>query len=308
MDAYLPLLTNVIATAAGAVVIPLEYPIERVLTIRQAQGSLIGYKYSNIISCLRSMPGEQGGFRNVWRGLGPFLFTRVGTRPFQFTLNQQISNITPNSHASGVAERMIKNFAIGGITGGIVNLVFHPFKVASLKLQLDLGGGTLGSRASYQNTFEVLKQISQNAGIFSLPFTLKGSIYRGVTATTCHSILKNGVYFGLYDTIRPLLMTDQDSSRFLKQFLAGIACTNLADFVCYPIRTAIVRSVAAVSPAVSLKGVTSPVEYRGALDAIVKVTKKEGFTALWRGFGLNLARSLSGTFLLIFYDSFKYSS
>ena len=308
MDAYLPLLTNVIATAAGAVVIPLEYPIERVLTIRQAQGSLIGYKYSNIISCLRSMPGEQGGFRNVWRGLGPFLFTRVGTRPFQFTLNQQISNITPNSHASGVAERMIKNFAIGGVTGGIVNLVFHPFKVASLKLQLDLGGGTLGSRAPYQNTFQVLQQMSQKAGVFSLPFTLKGSIYRGVTATSCHSILKSGVYFGLFDTIRPMLINNQDPSRFLMSFFLGIVCTNLAEFICYPIQTAIVRSAAAVSPAVSLKGVASPAEYRGALDAIIKVTKKEGFTALWRGFGLTLGKSLSGTFLILFYDSFRYSS
>ena len=301
------LLPKLVGLAASAVVVPLDYPIDRVITIRQAQGSLIGYKYNNIISCLRNMPGEQGGLRNIWRGLGPFLFNKLGSRSLQVIINEQMSYITQNSHASGM-EKMIQNFATGGITGGIVNLVFHPFKMASLKLQLDLGGGTLGSRAPYQNTFQVLQQMSQKAGVFSLPFTLKGSIYRGVTATSCHSILKSGVYFGLFDTIRPMLINNQDPSRFLMSFFLGIVCTNLAEFICYPIQTAIVRSAAAVSPAVSLKGVASPAEYRGALDAIIKVTKKEGFTALWRGFGLTLGKSLSGTFLILFYDSFRYSS
>merc|ERR1712196_9692 len=232
----------------------------------------------------------------------------IGTGPLNIFLQGVIRNtiMTYNPNPSNM-ERFYTNYVTLTLSGGITTVFFHPFKMAALKLQLDLGGGTLGSRAPYQYTFQVFKQISEKAGIFTLPFNLKGGLFRGLPASFCHGALYSSMYFGFYDTMKSLFLTNQQGGQLmLMQFSLGIFTTNLAHFVCYPISTAIKRTQAAVAPAVSLKGVTSPVEYRGALDAIIKVTRNEGVPALWRGFGLNLARSLSGTLLLVLYDIFRY--
>ena len=47
--------------------------------------------------------------------------------------------------------------------------------MASLRLQLDVGGGTLGSRASFKNTKQVLSQIAKQSGVFSSPFSTSGA-------------------------------------------------------------------------------------------------------------------------------------
>jgi len=303
------IVSSLIPIFSAALVVPVEYPIERIISIRQAQGALKGFEYSNVISCLRKMPNEQGGIRNLWRGLGPFMFAKIGASPLNIFLQGVIRNTitTFNPNPSGM-EIFYANYTTLTLSGGLTTVLIHPFKMASLKLQLDLGGGTLGSRAPYQNTFQVFKQISEKAGIFSLPFNLKGGLFRGLLASFCYGALHNSIYVGFYDTMKPLLLTNQQgaASLMLMKFSLGIFTTNLAQFVVYPISTAITRAQAAVAPAVSLKGVSSPVEYRGALDAIIKVTRNEGVSALWRGFGLNLARSLSGALLLIVYDMFRH--
>ena len=69
-----------------------------------------------------------------------------------------------------------------------------------------------------------------------------------------------------------------------------------------PIKTGTVRAQAAVSPAASVDGVVTTVHYRGAFHAMATVAKAEGVTALWRGYGLMLGRSIFGTICLIGYD------
>ena len=63
-------------------------------------------------------------------------------------------------------EKNSKNVAAGATSSGIVIFALHPLNMASLRLQLDVGGGTLGSRASFKNTKQVLSQIAKQSGVF----------------------------------------------------------------------------------------------------------------------------------------------
>ena len=57
------------------------FPIDRVINIRRAQGALPRYRYTSVLNCLYKMPREQGGFRHVWRGVGPHLDLKVVDTP-----------------------------------------------------------------------------------------------------------------------------------------------------------------------------------------------------------------------------------
>ena len=110
-------------------------------------------------------------------------------------------------------------------------------------------------------------------------------------------MLHRGLYFGLYDTFRKF-----GGGSLFANFFVGFAVSNTADFLSYPIKTGTVRAQAAVSPTVSVDGVVTTVQYRGAFHAMATVAKAEGVTALWRGYGLMLGRSIFGTICLIGYD------
>eukprot|EP00943_MAST-04B_sp_MAST-4B-sp1_P006602 g6602.t1 len=289
----------------GLSLLGLDYPLARVIHIRQAQGALPGFKYRNIFSCLRQMPGEQGGIRHLWRGLPPTLIIGVASAPLTWVINEQVHNIGlfHISQNASIAEKLSKNAACGAASGGIVMFVFHPLKMASLRLQLDLGGGTLGPRASFQNSKQILTQIAQQAGVFSAPFSSSGSIYRGFGGTCAYSFLHRGLYFGLYNTFGKYGGNSSSvTSGLLGKFFIGYGVTSLAEFLTYPIMTGVVRAQAAVSPVVSFGGNTTPVMYRGALHAMTCVAKNEGITALWRGYCITIGRSILGALFLVGFD------
>jgi len=282
----------------------LEYPLQRVIHIRQAQGALPGFKYRNIVSCLRQIPGEQGGIRHLWRGLPPWMVASIASKPLTRLINEQVHKIGlfHISQNAPYMERLWKNVACGAASGGIVMFVFHPLHFASLRLQLDLGGGTLGPRASFQNSKQILAAIAQQSGVFSAPFSSSGSIYRGFGGTCAHKLLHRGLYFGLYDTFGKYSGNNSLSSTLWSKLFIGFGVSNLAEFLTYPIRTGIVRAQVAVSPVISFRGNTTPVMYRGALHAMACVAKDEGIKALWRGYCITIGKSIFGSLFLVGYD------
>ena len=275
------------------------YPLERVIHIRQG---LPQFEYRNVISCLKNMPREQGGGTQIWRGLAPWFCATIASRPCAMLANNQVRNISlfQTNQSTPFGEKLVKSVAAGATSGGIVIFALHPLHMASLRLQLDVGGGTLGSRASFKNTKQVLSQIAKQSGVFSTPFSTSGSVYRGFGGTCAHAILHCGLYFGLYDTFRKF-----GGGSLFANFFVGFAVSNTADFLSYPIKTGTVRAQAAVSPTVSVDGVVTTVQYRGAFHAMATVAKTEGVTALWRGYGLALGKSIFGTMGLIGYDMLK---
>ena len=276
------------------------YPLTRVISIRQAQGALPGLTYSNVLTTLRQMPTQQGGIAQVWRGVMPLLGVKVLAAPLMLVVAGQLRyTLRPGPRVSAT-EKLWRNIAMSGSAGVLVNLVTHPLAMASLRLRLDLGGGTLGKRtftAGRGGTAAVVTAIVNRAGVISWPFALEGGLYRGVLGSALAALVRRGAQFGIYDTVR------SDSLGFAQKFALGLATTSFSDWLVYPITVGVVRAQAAVAPIATLNGASSSAaEYRGALDAMIKVARAEGIAALWRGFGLKLATSLGGAALLVTYD------
>ena len=291
-----------------------SFPLVRMINIRKAQGALPGYKYTSVFRALYHMPREQGGVRHVWRGVGPHIGAEILGRPASFVAKEALANAPLFQKCSGDSpfQMMVKSVGQGATAGVLVSLLTHPLKIASLRLQLDLGGGSMGPR-TFPSTLSVLRQIVGEAGLVSVPFSLTGGLYRGWTASLLGAAIHRGVYFGVYDTAKVFVLSGNTTSTesgieiMLQKFMLAWSVSNLAIWASYPFSVGVVRAQAAVAPRTSVNGVESTVQYKGALDAMVKVIAKEGVSALWRGYGLSLVSGFLGATVLLEFDYIKDS-
>ena len=107
--------------------------------------------------------------------------------------------------------------------------------------------------------------------------------------------------------ILPQKAAESDIEIFLQKFMLAWSVSNVAIWASYPFSVGVVRAQAAVAPRTSVNGVESTVQYKGALDAMVKVIAKEGVSALWRGYGLSLVSGFLGATVLLEFDYIKDS-
>ncbi len=290
----------------------LSYPLNRVINIRKAQGGLSGYQYPGVFRCLYRMPHEQGGFFHVWRGAVPAVAARVIVRPATFVINDTLGKVSlfrPHQNDSP-SMKLAKPVISGSVSGAVVSLLSHPLGMVSLRMQLDLGGGTIKARtfpAGAQGSVSVMRQIASSAGVVSGPFSLTGGLYRGWMGMHLATTIQTGIYFGVYDIAKDKIAVDSLGFLYFQKFLLGLCVSNLAASVAYPFTVGAVRAQAAVPPKASFNGAVASVQYRGAVDAMFKVATVEGVGALWRGFGLSMASSVGGAIMLVIYDFLRTS-
>jgi len=102
------------------------------------------------------------------------------------------------------------------------------------------------------------------------------------------------VYFGLYDSLKPMLL-GEDGSAVLSFFL-GWAITIVSGLASYPIDTVRRRMMMTSGAAV---------KYKNSLDCAQQVLKNEGFMSLMKGAGANVLRGVAGAGVLAGSDVVK---
>merc|ERR1712224_1003869 len=103
-----------------------------------------------------------------------------------------------------------------------------------------------------------------------------------------------GFYFGLYDTIMPLLGSDAGIGT---RFVVGYAVTVLAGLASYPIDT-IRRRMMMTSGSAEL-------QYKSSMQCAGAILKAEGFKSFFKGAGANILRGIAGAGVLAGFDTVK---
>merc|ERR1712036_211764 len=119
-------------------------------------------------------------------------------------------------------------------------------------------------------------------------------LYRGFAISVVGIFVYRGMYFGLYDSLKPMLLGDKPSA-FLSFFL-GWAVTIVSGLMSYPIDTVRRRMMMTSGAAV---------KYNGSIDCATQVIKNEGFMSLMKGAGANILRGVAGAGVLAGFDVFK---
>jgi solute carrier family 25 (adenine nucleotide translocator) protein 4/5/6/31 len=264
-------------------------PIERIKMIIQSEGQLIR---AGVIE--KSFGGIGGAFNHILKNEGPLAFWRSNftnclryfpTQALNFAFKGRIKALFKSNPTEGAPLKFAKNIMAGGCAGGLSLCFVYSLDYARTKLANDMKGK--GGERQFTGLLDVYKKTLKSDGFVGL--------YRGFTISFVGIFVYRGFYFGLYDTIIPMLGKDVSP---VTKFGVGYVVTVVAGLASYPIDT-IRRRMMMTS------GGDKSQMYKGSIDCGVQILKGEGFMAFMKGSGANILRGVAGAGVLAGFDELK---
>jgi len=266
-------------------------PIERVKLLIQNQDEMIksgrlSEPYKGIGDCFSRVIRNEG-FLSLWRGNLANVLRYFPTQALNFAFKDQFKRMFGFSkEKDGYWKWFAGNLASGGAAGAASLLFVYSLDYARTRLANDNKSAKKGGERQFNGLIDVYRKTLATDGIAGL--------YRGFSISCVGIIVYRGLYFGLYDSIKPALGAYQDS--FFASFLLGWGITIGAGLASYPIDTIRRRMMMTSGEAV---------KYRSSMHAGAEIIKNEGVKSLFKGAGANILRAVAGAGVLAGYDKLQ---
>ncbi|KAH8945391.1 hypothetical protein BDL97_12G038200 [Sphagnum fallax] len=273
---------------AAAVSKTVAAPIERVKLLLQNQDELlrqgrIKEPYRGILDCFRRTVKEEGVLA-LWRGNLANVLRYFPTQALNFAFKDYFKSLFGyRKDRDGYWKCFLGNLTSGGLAGATSLLFVYHLDYARTRLAADAMSPT-GER-QYNGLLDVYKKTLQTDGIRGL--------YRGFGISCTGIVVYRGLYFGLYDSLKPLVLKGELQQNFLANFTLGWVVTTTAGFASYPFDTVRRRMMMTSGEAV---------KYRNSWDCFKQIVEREGFRSLFKGAGANVLRAVAGAGALAGYD------
>jgi len=265
-------------------------PIERVKLMVQNQDEMIKAgalkeRYTGPIDCFRRVIQEEG-VMPLWRGNLANCLRYFPTQALNFMFKERIKIMFSASKQDSNMLKFGKNVASGGAAGALSLFFVYSLDYARTRLANDTKSSKKGGgERQFNGLVDVYRKTLQSDGIAGL--------YRGFVVSCVGIVVYRGFYFGLYDTVKPMVGKDVG---FWVSFGLGYAVTVSAGLASYPLDT-IRRRMMMTSGAKE--------KYNGSIDCARKIVKNEGVASLFKGAGANILRGMAGAGTLAGFDLFK---
>lgn len=262
-------------------------PIERVKLLVQNQAEMLkkgtlDEPYKGIMDCTRKTHQKEG-FASFWRGNVANCVRYFPTQALNFAFKDKIKKAFQIKKTDSNGSKFIKNILSGGFAGSFSLFFVYSLDYCRTRLANDTKSAKKGGQRQYNGMVDVYKQTIASDGVAGL--------YRGFVISCVGIFVYRGFYFGLYDTLKPMLLGD--NAGVLLSFLLGYAVTVSSGLISYPIDTIRRRMMMTSGEAV---------KYSGSMDCFVQIMKKEGFMSLMNGAGANILRGIAGAGVLSGFD------
>jgi len=263
-------------------------PIERVKLLVQNQDEMIKQgrldkPYSGVVDCTKRTLSEEG-IKPFWRGNLANVIRYFPTQALNFAFKGQIKSMFNVAKDASYGTKLAANIASGGFAGSLSLTVVYSLDFARTRLANDSKGKD--GKRQFNGLVDVYKQTLASDGI--------GGLYRGFVISCVGIFIYRGLYFGIYDTLKPTLIGDNGS--FLASFALGWAVTVVSGLASYPIDTVRRRMMMTSGTGVF---------YKSSVDCGMQVIKSEGFMSLMKGAGANVLRGVAGAGVLSGADEVK---
>jgi len=263
-------------------------PIERVKLLVQNQDEMIKQgrldkPYTGVIDCTTRVLKTEGVYP-FWRGNLANVLRYFPTQALNFAFKDAIKVAFATPKDASQAKKFSMNILSGGMAGTMSLLFVYSLDYARTRLANDAKGK--GGERQFNGLIDVYTKTLKSDGIQGL--------YRGFAISAVGIFIYRGMYFGLFDTLKPLLLGD--SPNVTLSFLLGWGVTITAGLMSYPIDT-IRRRMMMTSG--------GGVKYKGSVDCGVQILKNEGFMSLMKGAGANILRGVAGAGVLAGFDKFQ---
>jgi solute carrier family 25 (adenine nucleotide translocator) protein 4/5/6/31 len=263
-------------------------PIERVKLLVQNQGEMLkqgilSEPYKGVIDCTKKTMASEG-VGAFWRGNMANVIRYFPTQALNFAFKDTVKAIFKTPKDAPQYMKFATNIASGGCAGSMSLAFVYSLDYCRTRLAND--AKTKSGTRQYNGMVDVYVKTIKSDGIQGL--------YRGFVISCVGIFIYRGMYFGLYDSLKPILLGD-NASVFLS-FILGWAVTVTAGLMSYPIDTIRRRMMMTSGQAV---------KYKNSMDCAVQVLKSEGFMSLMKGAGANVLRGVAGAGVLAGFDKFK---
>ncbi|KAK3040482.1 hypothetical protein RJ639_028767 [Escallonia herrerae] len=260
-------------------------PIERVKLLMQNQDEMIkagrlSEPYKGITDCFARTVKEEGVL-SLWRGNTAnalnFAFKDYFKRLFNF-----------KKERDGYWKWFAGNLVSGGAAGATSLVFVYSLDYARTRLANDAKAANKCGERQFNGLLDVYRKTIKSDGIVGL--------YRGFNISCVGIIVYRRLYFGMYDSLKPMLLVGKLQDNFLASFLLGWGITIGAGLASYPIDTVRRRMMMTSG---------EPVKYKSSLDAFQQIIKREGAKSLFKGAGANILRAVAGAGVLAGYDKLQ---
>lgn len=263
-------------------------PIERVKLLVQNQDEMIKQgrldkPYTGVIDCTTRVLKTEGVYP-FWRGNLANVLRYFPTQALNFAFKDTIKALFKTPKDASDLRKFGTNIASGGFAGTMSLTVVYSLDYARTRLANDSKGK--GGERQFNGLIDVYTKTIKTDGVAGL--------YRGFVISAVGIFIYRGMYFGLYDTLKPMLLGADAGVG--ASFLLGWAVTITAGLLSYPIDTVRRRMMMTSGAAV---------KYKSSIDCAGQVIKNEGFMSLMKGAGANILRGVAGAGVLAGFDKFK---
>jgi len=263
-------------------------PIERVKLLVQNQNEMIKQgrldrPYTGVMDCTSRVLKTEGVYP-FWRGNLANVLRYFPTQALNFAFKDTVKGVFATPKDASNAAKFATNITSGGVAGTLSLTFVYSLDYARTRLANDSKGK--GGERQFNGLVDVYVKTLKSDGIQGL--------YRGFAISAVGIFIYRGMYFGLYDTLKPMLLGDD--AGVTSSFLLGWAVTIVSGLMSYPIDT-IRRRMMMTSGAA--------VKYKSSMDCGMQILKNEGFMSMMKGAGANVLRGVAGAGVLAGFDKFK---
>merc|ERR1712142_834946 len=263
-------------------------PIERVKLLVQNQDEMIKQgrldkPYTGVIDCTTRVLKTEGVYP-FWRGNLANVLRYFPTQALNFAFKDTVKGIFKTPKDASAATKFATNITSGGVAGTLSLTFVYSLDYARTRLANDAKGK--GGERQFNGLIDVYVKTLKSDGIQGL--------YRGFAISAVGIFIYRGMYFGMFDTLKPILV-GADAGVGIS-FILGWAVTITSGLMSYPIDT-IRRRMMMTSGAA--------VKYKSSLDCGMQILKNEGFMSMMKGAGANVLRVVAGAGVLAGFDKFQ---
>jgi solute carrier family 25 (adenine nucleotide translocator) protein 4/5/6/31 len=244
--------------------------------------------YKGIGDCFSRVISEEG-FVSLWRGNLANVLRYFPTQALNFAFKDYFKRMFGyNKDKDGYWVWFAGNLASGGAAGACSLFFVYSLDYARTRLANDNKSAKKGGERQFNGLIDVYTKTIKSDGIQGL--------YRGFNISCVGIIVYRGLYFGMYDSLKPVVLQGPLQGSFLASFFLGWAITIGAGLASYPIDTVRRRMMMTSGEAV---------KYSSSMDAFSQIVKKEGWKSLFKGAGANILRAIAGAGVLAGYDKLQ---
>lgn len=265
-------------------------PIERIKLLVQNQDEMIKQgrldrRYDGVVDCFKRSV-EADGVVALWRGNLANVLRYFPTQALNFAFKDTFKKMfNMKKDKDGYFKWFCANMASGGLAGALSLFFVYSLDYARTRLANDSKSAKKGGgERQFNGLIDVYVKTMKTDGIQGL--------YRGFMVSCVGIVIYRGFYFGLYDSLKPLMPIDT----FVVNFALGWAVTIFSGLLSYPLDT-IRRRMMMTSGAAE--------KYKSSFDCGMQILKKDGFGALMKGAGANVLRGIAGAGVLAGVDAVK---